>query len=322
MYNPKISVVIPLYNKRNHILDTLHSVAEQTQPATEILVIDDGSTDGGDNLVKEQPIKNLTLIQQENAGVSHARNRGINLATGDYVAFIDADDHWAPQFLEEICSMIAKLPGVGLYATAYQYYDGDNKYVDPKIRAKKTTQAHIMENYFEIGSRGELPFITSSVCIPKSTFTEIGDFPVGEPMGEDQDLWCRIAARKKIAYSPKILSFYHRDSQNRAMDNIRSIKECPFSERLHQYAINQVKNETLRQHMIDYTASHLLHIASINQKSGNSNDALRILNDPRCWRKPIKKIWWTLKSYKTLFFQKNHNTKKDKNIPPNIKRPS
>ena len=105
-----VSVVIPLYNKAPHISRAINSVLGQTSPPEEIIVIDDGSTDGGGDIVKAYQDPRIRYIRQENQGVSAARNRGIELAKGELIAFLDADDAWKPKFLETISEMRSLYP--------------------------------------------------------------------------------------------------------------------------------------------------------------------------------------------------------------------
>ena len=94
---PRISVVIPLYNKQAYVERAVASVLQSGYPAHEVIVVDDGSTDEGPRRVSAMGDPRVRVIKQPNAGVSAARNRGISAATGDYVAFLDADDYWTPE---------------------------------------------------------------------------------------------------------------------------------------------------------------------------------------------------------------------------------
>jgi len=301
---PLFSVVIPLYNKRAHIVRTIESVLAQTEQDFELIIVDDGSTDGSANLVAAhfddalQQDGTLRIIRQMNGGVSLARNRGIAQARGRVVAFIDADDTWAPHFLAEMATLRHDFPDARAYASAYQLVVNDAAYMDPKIRsAKPISQARQLDDFFDIGARGALPFTMSSFCVEKSLLDEIGGFPVGEAMGEDQDVFCRTALSTHIAYSPSVLSFYHHDAQNRACSQIVPAQECPFSRRLKQCAENHNHDPKLSQSMREYSAAHLLHIASLNVRLGRQDIARSILSDERCKLHKLRHLWWTLRSY-------------------------
>ena len=100
------SVVIPLYNKGREIARTLGGVAAQTYTPLEVIVVDDGSTDDSARVVEGLDLPGVRLIRQPNGGVSAARNRGIAEAKGDYIALLDADDYWKPEYLERTLSRL------------------------------------------------------------------------------------------------------------------------------------------------------------------------------------------------------------------------
>ena len=164
------------------------------------------------------------------------------------------------------------------------------RYENPKINFKKPmAEAGLLKNYFEVGASGALPFFMSSVVFSKQLIQQIGGFPEGEPMGEDQDLFCRAALNCDIAYSPKVLAIYEMDSENRACKRNIPAEECPFSRRLKQINPSQVPIQTYN-HIMDYTAAHILHLAKLNVEAGNLSAAKGLLEDPRCARKPLKRF--------------------------------
>ena len=281
------TVIIPLYNKADHILRTLKSVTRQKYPAAEIIVVDDGSTDNGPELVASANIDNLRLIKQKNGGVSSARNKGIELASHEYIAFLDADDEWLPLYLSETASLINKFPEAGLIGTRYQIIEEGEKYVDAKIHLPDMNpEGELLSDYFDIASRGDLPFTMSSMTIRKSLLNKIGGFPEGEPLGEDQDLFCRTALHSSIAYSNNIHSLYHREAQNRAcLQNVPQ-EECPFSLRLTEHVMKGEPSDNMKRSMLRYSAAHLCHIAKLNIKIGRFQQARLLLADPRCKLKP------------------------------------
>lgn len=284
---PRFSVVIPLYNKQNSIINTLTSVLQQKYSPDEIIIVDDGSTDASLELVKQKNIKNLRIIEQHNQGVSVARNNGIKAAKYDYIAFLDADDEWLPLYLDEISILVNKFPSSLMYTCQYQCREQKDQIVDAKIRIDNDIATHsIMDNYFEIASQGDLPFMISGTVVHKSLIDEIGGFPEGEKMGEDQDFFCRSATHQAIAYSKNIHLIYSRDTENRACDNNIPSSECPFSIRLSEHYNNKEKKETIEKSKLHfmkrYSATHLLHLAKININKGNLEQAKKILSDERC----------------------------------------
>ena len=113
-----ISVVIPLFNKESYISDTLQSVLAQTFSNLEVIVVDDGSTDGSATMVRAINDPRVQLLEIENSGVSMARNTGITAAKYNWIAFLDADDRWAPTFLEEMVQAIEDYPNEKIFATS------------------------------------------------------------------------------------------------------------------------------------------------------------------------------------------------------------
>ena len=286
MKNINFTVIIPLFNKAEHILRTLNSVAWQKYPAAEIIVVDDGSTDEGALLVKQANIKNLRLIHQANQGVSAARNNGVALASYEYIAFLDADDQWLPLFLDEVARLINKFQQARFFATRYQIVESENNYCDAKIMLEHINpEGAILDDYFKIASQGDIPFTMSSMVIQREFFNAVGGISLDEPIGEDQDLFCRVALNTPMAYSPNIHSLYHKDAQNQASKNNIPSTECGFSVRLTKVASENTEKKSTAN-MLKYSAAHLCHLAKLNIGNGHYSQARALLSDPRCKLKP------------------------------------
>jgi glycosyltransferase involved in cell wall biosynthesis len=209
---PRISVVMPLYNKGRYVEEAVRSVLRSTFPPLELIVVDDGSTDEGPQRVTAIADSRLRLLRQENAGVSSARNRGIRAARGDYVAFLDADDCWEPAYLAAIATLIRELPGCGLYATHYYRFTADGqRRVDRLWGVDRSRAAQRVTRFFEVWSHMSF-FCTCSAVVPAEVLraSRIA-FPEGEGLGEDLDVWFRIAERWDIAYCPEPLVGYRLD---------------------------------------------------------------------------------------------------------------
>ena len=204
-----ISVVIPLYNKESSIATALDSVLAQTYQDFEVVVIDDGSTDKGDAVVEGYTDPRIRLIRQANAGVSAARNKGIAEARGEYVAFLDADDEWMPEFLEEIVTLQNEFPACRALATNYTINSRGMKSSTTLRKIPFQCERGVLTNYFEIASCSHPPVWTSAVCIERALLQEIGGFPLGIKSGEDLLTWARIAVRTQWAYSLRPLAQYN-----------------------------------------------------------------------------------------------------------------
>lgn len=204
-----ITIIIPLYNKEASIATALRGVLAQSYQDFEVVVVDDGSTDGGAAVVEQFDDPRIRFIRQANGGVSAARNRGIAEAHGEHIAFLDADDEWMPEFLEEIAALIAAYPECKARATNYLF--NSNGVQSPTLLRKIpfTEERGVLTNYFEVASCSHPPMWTSAVCIDRDLLQEIGGFPVGIKSGEDLLVWARTAVRTQWAYSMKPLAQYN-----------------------------------------------------------------------------------------------------------------
>lgn len=205
----RFSVIIPLYNKAPYIRKALQSVFDQVFRDFELIVIDDGSTDDSFNIAKnalESSGIDYQLIHQENAGVSTARNNGVAASQGDFICFLDADDWWAPNFLERMDWLIKEYPDAGIYGVNYYIIS----------RGKQRVALHIPStgyiNYCNCYRRLQMPLTSISVAIPKDVFRAMGGFKPHLRLGEDFDLWIRIALSRNVAYLDEPLAYYFQDS--------------------------------------------------------------------------------------------------------------
>lgn len=218
-----ISVVIPLYNKEKQIAYTLQSVFNQTFQDFEIVIIDDGSTDGSVAEVEKFSDSRIRLIHQQNAGVSAARNRGIGEAKGELIAFLDADDEWKPEYLASQYYLYQKYPDCSVYACNYEFRDLDGK-VTPTIIRKLpfSGDVGILTNYFEVASCSNPPICSISIMVKKQAIQDIGGFPVGIKSGEDLLTWARLAIENNIAYSSRSMAIYNIcNEQERSLSDLR-----------------------------------------------------------------------------------------------------
>ena len=197
LLTPKVSVVIPTYDRMETLPRALDSVISQTFSDWELIVVDDGSTDGTDEMIlRDYPA--VRLHRQENAGVSSARNAGVALASGAWIAFLDSDDAWLPEKLELQLSGLAVEPELRLSHTDEIWVRNGRRVNQPKEYAKSGGDIY----------RRCLPLCCicpSSVLIRRDLFDEIGGFDETFPVCEDYDLWLRITAREPVHYLDEAL---------------------------------------------------------------------------------------------------------------------
>lgn len=213
------SVVIPLYNKELSIANTIQSVLNQTFQDFEIVVVNDGSTDRSAEIVEQINDPRIRLIHQKNQGVSAARNTGIKEAKHEWIAFLDGDDLWEKEHLEEVIKMIQVFPNEKVYVTSYEYSDGR-----PMFKHERDTNIFKIENYFKEALKESLIW-TSIVVVNKSCIDKVGGFNVILSRGEDLDLWARLAREYDIVKSSKVTAVYRIESENRAMSSTTSYEK-------------------------------------------------------------------------------------------------
>lgn len=226
-----ISVIIPLYNKENEIKRAIDSVLSQTYQDFEIIVVDDHSSDSSLKIVRNYCDPRIIVVEQEHHGVSYTRNHGVDLAIGDYIAFLDADDEWIPNHLETIKRLYAKYPGAGMYSTAYEIRTPDGKTHLANIQnIPNPPWEGLIPDYFKSGAHGHQPVNSTTAVIPKQIFIEMGGFPVGCGWAEDADLFGRIALKYPVAFSWEFGAVYHWDAQNRMCDEIKTSRTMNFED--------------------------------------------------------------------------------------------
>lgn len=212
----KISVVIAAYNASATLGRAIQSVLNQTRPADEIIVVDDGSTDGTADTARQFGSR-IRLISQPNGGASVARNTGIQNACGDWIAFLDADDEWLPEKLDKQCRFLLCQPELSwCYCSLIFNHPG----------RKRRDSAHPIQEFIPEGNRDGIVFedylaaysqgffvSTITVIIRREVFEKVGLFVPGMKRAQDNDLWFRIAYQyPRIGYVGRPLAIYHLDT--------------------------------------------------------------------------------------------------------------
>jgi glycosyltransferase involved in cell wall biosynthesis len=215
---PAVSIVIPLFNGAQHIAITLRSALTQTFPDFEIILIDDGSTDGGLDLVRERfRDSRLVLIRQENAGVAAARNRAMAEAQAPLVAFLDADDVWAPEHLSHLTQLAARFPSADLVGNAFRPFTS----APDQTPGPRQVHYALIDDYFARCAAGAQPFYTSSCMVRRGPAMAVGGFAAGHSRGEDLALWIKLAAVKPVAVSDYVGCWYRRSASGLTGTTVR-----------------------------------------------------------------------------------------------------
>ena len=248
---PLVSVVIPLYNKESTVANAIDSVLAQTVADFELIVIDGHSTDNSAAIVSSYIDERIRLFSQMGMGVSSARNQGITLSRANFIAFLDADDAWMPDYLETVLRLRAKFPDAGMYGTAYSVFQ-KGKFVHDVV-LNTASGERVLTSYFgDFVELGCPLIITSSFAAPKNVLEGVSGYPEYLRVGEDHELFGKIALRYPVAYSPKVCSRYNLDSEN-CTDVVDFILETPLESYLRSQQLETfLKDDSSFAEYMDY----------------------------------------------------------------------
>lgn len=204
-YINEISIVVPVYNRKDYIMDTLDSILGQSFLDFELIVVDDGSKDKTAELVKSIKDKRIKYIYQDNSGLpAAARNTGLKIARGKYIAFCDSDDLWESDKLKAQMEVFDAHKDAELVYTNFVWHDG-KKDSNPFLNGGIAKSGDV---FYDLIKENFIPM--SSVMVKKSILDEVGCFDEDPKImaAEDYDLWLRIALFGKIYFLNKVLVKY------------------------------------------------------------------------------------------------------------------
>jgi glycosyltransferase involved in cell wall biosynthesis len=239
------SVVIPLYNKANFIQNCLESVLKQTHKEFEVILVNDGSTDGCETVVERFQDSRIHLVHQENKGVSTARNKAISLAKHEWIALIDADDYWYPNHLEELQNTIEQFPKADVVCNNYEILLEKDYVKYPTFSIEYPLKAQYIKDYFK-GSLIDPIACMSSICFKPSFFKQVGGFDIDIKSGEDTDLMIKFGLKGIIAFNPKIGACYIIDSENNLAKSNFFINSTTF---ISKYKREENKDSSLKAYL-------------------------------------------------------------------------
>jgi glycosyltransferase involved in cell wall biosynthesis len=205
---PLVSVLITAWNKERYLDAAIRSALEQTRPADEVLVVNDGSTDGTKEIILSYGSR-VRLLDQENQGAARARNTGIAAAQGQYIAFLDADDVWKPHKLATQLRILEAHPEVALVSSRAEMVDEDaaalHRLTDPRTGSDydrpRDWHRHLLMKGNDV--------MTSSVVVSKSALLEVGGFfDERRIVSHDYELWIRLSAGRLFWLGTEPLVYY------------------------------------------------------------------------------------------------------------------
>ena len=254
-----ISVVIPLFNKQQSAERAIGSVLAQSYPHFELIVVDDGSTDQSLSVARTFTDPRMQILTQENFGVATARNRGVSVARGEYVCFLDADDEYGVEFLAEIHQLIQKHPQAALYSCRYKEVDelgapflGNCDLPEPFFGE--------VSNFFVHYKNSRSLICSSNICARKALIQQIGGFPDGQKIGEDIYVWLRLALLGPVMFSSRILSTVYRNAENRTISS--GMRAVPYHTRF--FLTDRLWRQQQQPETIEKLLQFIYHNSLIN----------------------------------------------------------
>lgn len=262
---PFFSIIIPLFNKEKYIQNTIESVLKQSFQDFEIVIINDGSTDNSLFIINHFKDERIKIVTQKNRGVASARNKGIELAEGKIIAFLDADDNWLPNHLQEIFELSEEKIECGMFCSRYTIKIKENHF--EKVSFKNNIADNykgIVEDFFKTSLKNRVA-LTSALAVKKEVFEKIGLFNESYSNGEDTNLWIKIALNYKIAITNKVTCIYNFASNNMSKNTIINQKLSDFKE----FENDEKNNQSLKQFLDVYRLEYALKykVAGNNKKS-------------------------------------------------------
>jgi glycosyltransferase involved in cell wall biosynthesis len=277
---PRVSVVIPAYNSGKLLGQTLESVLNQSFRDLEVILVDDGSTDDTTRVADAfgPPVR---VVRQRNQGPSAARNHGVEVARGPFIAFLDADDLWLPDKLRLQMELFDRRPELGLVYTNYQYTDGSKLLPLHRSAQKKPYEGWVFRQLLRDN------FVaTSTAVLRRECFRQVGGFDPKLRISEDYDLWLRIARKFEMGYAPPPLARYRFHGRN----VFGNLEERLDSRR---YIFRKLARETPAELLPDpeevheLTARYHFHIGRLYLRNGEPEKARELFRSLQGRRTPV-----------------------------------
>ena len=274
----KISAIIPTFNRIDLLKRAIDSVLNQSIKPYDIIVVDDGSTDGTSDMI-QQKYKSIKLIQQKNSGVSVARNNGIKNAQGDWIALLDSDDEWKKNKLEEQVNKLTDNP-------KYEFCHTNEIWIRNGIRVNQKKR-HKKYGGFIFDKCLDICRISpSSVLFNKNIFNHIGWFNDKLPVCEDYDLWLRITAEFEILFIDKPLIVKYGGHNDQLSHSVQAIERFRIKA-LESLLENSDLSKNNRIHAVEMIIKKLDIYLNGLVKRNKHNEAKKVSEKIKFWNKSM-----------------------------------
>lgn len=243
---------MPVYNKEKYVRTSIESILKQTYPYFELIVVNDGSTDKSEQVIETINDSRIRYIKQKNGGESVARNAGIEAAEYEYVAFLDSDDLWLPDYLENINGLVEKYPNAGAYGCAYVHELVKDDTYDKAMNVPKSDTEFFVDNYFEFVMCHAQSLTASTTTVHKSVFEKVGGFPIGLKNWVDLDLWARIGLYYNVVFSERVCAIYNDlpDSVSKVRVKLHAPVFDDYKKYMKKKEINEKRKKSFREYVI------------------------------------------------------------------------
>jgi glycosyltransferase involved in cell wall biosynthesis len=244
---PKVTVVIPVYNREKYVRDAIDSILAQTFTDFELLVIDDGSTDGSQKVVRSYGDPRIRLVCNErNQGIPKTRNTGIRLARGEYLAFLDSDDQACPERLRKQVAFLDSHPDYAAVGAWIEWIDEEGRPLG-RIKRRAVSPEEIAAQRLFRGGLQNSASMARTVVLRNYGHQEQYD------TSEDFDLWARIAATHKLTSLPEVLLRCRRHKSRTTREQAHRVKDrrlAIYATQLHALGVAFTRSDLERHFLL------------------------------------------------------------------------
>lgn len=292
------SVAIAVYNKEENILSTLQSVLQQSYVVKEIVIVNDGSFDGSEEVILSIQDPRIKYIRQENQGAAAARNKAIANCTHPYIALIDADDVWHIDFLKHIAKAIEKFPEEKVFSTGLKVETKNNIVFKPSYSIPSMEKID-KYNYFEASNKASI-ILSSAIVLHKDVFQKAGFFDTAILSGQDTDLWIRIGLSFPVVFIPKYLATYRYVPDSLSYSGVALKDKLRFEKFKEEEKLNPSLKKflDLNRYSLAVSAKENKDYQWFEKLSNDIN--LKNLNSKQ--RFILKSPWWSIQMMKRIQF--------------------